>query len=488
MFVGELRDKEGIKENVFKRNVTTLPNIQASCFRIEGEKLTRLMECISSIAVNVVTPLSLGKYFIDDNSTAYIDGDKLFQRHAAIVGSTGSGKSYCVAKLIEQMAELKSVNAVLFDIHGEYSDDSFKRDGITQLKIAAPNDLETANKLEKGILMIPYWLLNYEEMQALLLDRSDTNAPNQAMQLSKQIMAAKEQTVKDTEYESKITLDSPVAYDLNMVLQHLHDLDSEMVPGARGDKAGPFNGKLTRFNQRLENKMSDKRVGFMFSLTDEEKKSDWLQSFCKQLMGTSQVCSGGIKVIDFSEVPSDILPLIIGLIARIIFSVQQWSAKENRHPIALLCDEAHLYVEQNENTDAVSAIGLKSFERIAKEGRKYGVSLVIISQRPCEVNKTVLSQCNNFISLRLTNIEDQNTIKRLLPDNLGNIADNLALLDVGEAIVVGDATLLPSRIKVEEPKIKPHSNTIQFWQVWSKDISSQDLDTAVVNIIKQSKS
>ena len=488
VFVGELRDKEGIKENVFKRNVTTLPNIQASCFRIEGEKLTRLMECISSIAVNVVTPLSLGKYFIDDNSTAYIDGDKLFQRHAAIVGSTGSGKSYCVAKLIEQMAELKSVNAVLFDIHGEYSDDSFKRDGITQLKIAAPNDLETVNKLEKGILMIPYWLLNYEEMQALLLARSDTNAPNQAMQLSKQITAAKEQTVKDTEYESKITLDSPVAYDLNMVLQHLHDLDSEMVPGARGDKAGPFNGKLTRFNQRLENKMSDKRVGFMFSLTNEEKKSDWLQSFCKQLMGTLQVCSGGIKVIDFSEVPSDILPLIIGLIARIIFSVQQWSAKENRHPIALLCDEAHLYVEQNENTDAVSAIGLKSFERIAKEGRKYGVSLVIISQRPCEVNKTVLSQCNNFISLRLTNIEDQNTIKRLLPDNLGNIADNLALLDVGEAIVVGDATLLPSRIKVEEPKIKPHSNTIQFWQVWGKDISSQDLDTAVGNIIKQSKS
>ena len=489
VFVGELRDKEGIKENVFKRNVTALPNIQASCFRIDGDKLTKLMECISTIAAKAVTPLSLGKYFIDENSTAYIDGDKLFQRHAAIVGSTGSGKSYCVAKLIEQMAELKSVNAVLFDIHGEYSDDSFKRDGITQLKIATPNDLETANKLDEGILMVPYWLLNYEEMQALLLDRSDSNAPNQAMQLSKQIMAAKENTVKGTEYENKITLDSPIAYDLNAVLQKLHDLDTAKEQGARGEKAGPFNGKLTRFNQRLENKMFDKRVGFMFSLTDEEKKSDWLHVFCKQLMGTSIVNNkGGIKVIDFSEVPSDILPLIIGLIARIIFSVQQWSAKGKRHPIALLCDEAHLYVEQNESTDAVSAIGLKSFERIAKEGRKYGVSLVIISQRPCEVNKTVLSQCNNFISLRLTNVEDQNTIKRLLPDNLGNIADNLALLDIGEAIVVGDATLLPSRIKVEEPKIKPQSNTVQFWQVWGKDDCTQDLDAAVGNIIKQSKS
>ena len=469
VFVGELRDKEGIKVNVFKRNVTALPNIQASCFRIDGDKLTKLMECISTISANTVSPLSLGKYFIDENSTAYIDGDKLFQRHAAIVGSTGSGKSYCVAKLIEQMSELKSVNAILFDIHGEYSDDSFKRDGIAQLKIATPNDLETANKLDKGIL-------------------SDSNAPNQAMQLSKQIMIAKENTVKGTEYEDKITLDSPIVYDLNAVLHKLHDLDTAKEQGQRGEKAGPFNGKLTRFNQRLENKMSDKRVGFMFSLTNDEMEFNWLHKFCKQLMGTSKVNNGGIKVIDFSEVPSDILPLVIGLIARIIFSVQQWSAKEKRHPIALLCDEAHLYVEQNESIDAVSAISLKSFERIAKEGRKYGVSLVIISQRPCEVNKTVLSQCNNFISLRLTNVEDQNTIKRLLPDNLGNIADNLALLDIGEAIVVGDATLLPSRIKVEEPKIKPQSNTVQFWQVWGESDTTQDLDTAVVNIIKQSKS
>lgn len=487
-FVGELHDKEGIKKNVFKRNVTALPNIQASCFRIDGDKLTKLMECISTIAANAVIPLSLGKYFIDENSTAYIDGNKLFQRHAAIVGSTGSGKSYCVAKLIEQMAKLKSVNAVLFDIHGEYSDDSFKQNGITQLKIATPNDLETANKLDKGILMIPYWLLNYEEMQALLLDRSDSNAPNQAMQLSKQIMTAKENTVKGTEYENKITLDSPIAYDLNVVLQNLHELDTAREQSTRGEKAGPFNGKLTRFNQRLENKMSDKRLGFMFSLTDDEMEFDWLHKFCKLLMGTSKVNNGGIKVIDFSEVPSDILPLVIGLLARIIFFVQQWSAKEKRHPIALLCDEAHLYVEQNEYTDAVSAISLKSFERIAKEGRKYGVSLVIISQRPCEVNKTVLSQCNNFISLRLTNVEDQNTIKRLLPDNLGNIADNLALLDIGEAIVVGDATLLPSRIKIEEPKIKPQSNTVQFWQVWGENNSTQDLDAAVKNIIKQSKS
>ena len=117
----------------------------------------------------------------------------------------------------------------------------------------------------------------------------------------------------------------------------------------------------------------------------------------------------------------------------------------------------------------------------------FGIGLVIISQRPSEVNRTVLSQCNNFISLRLTNVEDQNVIKRLLPDNLGNIADNLSLLDIGEAIVVGDAILLPSRIKIDHPAIVPSSQTVKFWQKWNEKDLHQDLNMAVTNMIKQSK-
>ena len=155
--------------------------------------------------------------------------------------------------------------------------------------------------------------------------------------------------------------------------------------------------------------------------------------------------------------------------------------------LALLCDEAHLYVQQATTLDAVAELGLRSFERIAKEGRKYGVGLVIISQRPSEVNRTVLSQCNNFISLRLTNVDDQNVIKRLLPDNLGNIADNLSLLDIAEAIIVGDSTLLPSRVKIDEPSIKPSSQTIPFWSIWANDNISQNLSEAKGNMIKQSK-
>lgn len=485
VFVGEFIDKIGTKTNVFRRNVSAVPSIDAPCYKIEHERLTNLMQSISSELATSVNPLQIGKYTMDESSIAYLDADKLFQRHAAIVGSTGSGKSFCVARIVEQMAALRHANGILFDIHGEYSNESFKRDGILQLKIATPSDLSVTNKLSKGILMVPYWLLNYEEMQALLLDRSDQNAPNQAMLFSREVLCEKEKTVNGTVYDKIITVDSPVAYNLQPLVQTFEDLDTQMVPGAKAgsEKQGPFYGKLTRFIQRVKNKLSDKRMGFMFSLSDEELKQDWLDQFCAVLMDGNS----GIKVIDMSEVPSDVLPLVIGLLARIVFSIQQWSTTENRHPIALLCDEAHLYVQQATTLDAVAELGLRSFERIAKEGRKYGLGLVIISQRPSEVNRTVLSQCNNFISLRLTNVDDQNVIKRLLPDNLGNIADNLSLLDIAEAIIVGDSTLLPSRVKIDKPSIKPSSQTIPFWSIWSDVNISQNLSEAIGNMIKQSK-
>ena len=485
VFVGEFIDKVGTKENVFRRNVSAVPSIDAPCYKIEKKRLSDLMQTISSELAATVHPLQIGKYTMDESSIAYLDADKLFQRHAAVVGSTGSGKSFCVARIVEQMADLKHASGILFDIHGEYSTDSFKKKGIKQYKIATPSDLNASDKLNKGILMVPYWLLNYEEMQALLLDRSDQNAPNQAMLLSREVLSEKEKTVAGTAFDKIITVDSPVAYDMKPLLKKLEDLDEQMVPGAKTgtEKQGPYFGKLTRFNQRLANKLSDKRMGFMFGLTADELKQDWLEQFCKVLMDGEQ----GVKVIDMSEVPSDVLPLIIGLLARIIFSVQQWSVKGHRHPIALLCDEAHLYVQQSSSLDAVAELGLRSFERIAKEGRKYGVGLVIISQRPSEVNRTVLSQCNNFISLRLTNVDDQNVIKRLLPDNLGNIADNLSLLDIAEAIIVGDSTLLPSRVKIDEPTIKPSSQTVPFWSIWGKDDFSQNLAEAISNMIRQSK-
>lgn len=491
--IGTLHDKHGVKENVFKRNLDTVPEIEAQCFPIDGENITKFMTTISSVD-NYKVPLTIGKYSIDEHAQAYLDGDKLFQRHAVIVGSTGSGKSWCVAKFLEQIAQLPMANCILFDIHGEYSGKDFKADGLQHLRVANPSDLGKKGNLANNVLMLPYWMLTYEEMLAMLLDRSDSNAPNQAMLFSKTVFAEKQNfldSIKDKTFKDHITIDSPIPYKMENVLAELQKLDEEMVAGAKAgtEKQGPYFGKLTRFIQRLEAKSQDKRLGFLFQLSDDELQIDWMNTLCERLMFGSVLSKekAGVKIIDFSEVPSDVLPLVIGLVARVVFTVQQWTAKENQHPISLLCDEAHLYIPERTNQDAAAELGLKSFERIAKEGRKYGVSLTVISQRPAEVNRTVLSQCNNFIALRLSNAEDQAVIKKLLPDNLSGLTDVLPILDIGEALVVGDASLLPTRVIIDEPKIKPESATIKFWKEWSDDKAKQDIATAVTGLRKQSK-
>jgi DNA helicase HerA-like ATPase len=322
-----------------------------------------------------------------------------------------------------------------------------------------------------------------------MLDRSDSNAPNQAMMFSNAVIDGKIaflNSIQRDDMAGSITLDSPVPYDLNTVIKFLENKDTEMVQGARGEKQGTYFGKLTRFVQRLSTKQLDKRLNFMFSNDPSLLQYDYMRKLCEKLMSPSSSKLGGVKIIDFSEVPSDVLPLIVSLIARLVFSVQQWTDTEKRHPIAIFCDEAHLYIPANTDRSIDNA-SLITFERISKEGRKYGIGLVVISQRPSEVNRTVLSQSNNFIAMRLTNIDDQTVVKRLLPDSLGDYADMLPILDIGEALIVGDASLLPSRIKITPPTLKPRSATIDFWDEWSKENVSVDINTAIESLRKQSK-
>ena len=385
------------------------------------------------------------------------------------------------ANILEQASKLKSVNGIVFDLHGEYTP-LVKLENTVLLKIAGP-----ADSVSDEVIFLPYWLLSYEEMESFLLDRSDSNAPNQARKLFDLIIEYKKEKLTSEEKNdvlANFTIESPVPYLINKVLEELKQLDSEMVQGSRGEKQGPLNGKLTRFIQRLESKLMDKRLNFIFNSDEELQKYEWFESLAEKLLDFGN--EKGLKIIDFSEVPADILPLITGLIGRLIFSIQQWMSDDKRQPIALFCDEAHLYLP-NKISEGIEERGLKSFERIAKEGRKYGVSLVVISQRPSDVNKTILSQCGNFIAMRLTNPEDQNVIQHLLPDNLGDFTNVLPILDVGEALIVGDSSLLPSRVIVNEPTVKPNSATIDFWTEWSRSKDLKGIKEAVESLRKQHK-
>ncbi|MEZ8798560.1 ATPase [Vibrio cyclitrophicus 1F175] len=486
--IGSLIDAEGTKRNVFRRTLESVPEIDANCFSLEGDQLTAFMRIISHAEADG-NSLTLGKYTLDENAVAYLNGNKFFQRHAFIGGSTGAGKSWTTARIIEQVSELKNSNAIIFDLHGEYS--PLKGEGISHFKVAGPADIESGKTLSDGAIYLPYWLLSYEALVSLFVDRSDQNAPNQSMLMAREVNLAKTNYLEQGGHQdilNNFTVDSPVPFDLEALLKSLNEINVEQVPGARAGstKAGEFNGKLSRMISRLENKISDRRLGFLFQGGKDVLEFDWLNRLADSLLGSrDENNKGGVKIINFSEVPSDVLPLIVSLVARLAFSIQQWTPSDIRHPVALLCDEAHLYIPNRSIAGATDDISIQIFERIAKEGRKYGVSLVVVTQRPSEVNKTIISQCSNFIAMRLTNADDQSVIKKLLPDSLGGFSDILPTLDTGEALVVGDASLLPSRIRIDEPLNKPDSGTIEFWKEWQGKVSTGRLNVAVDNWRKQ---
>lgn len=488
--IGTHINRKGNESDVFRRTLETVPEIDAKCYQIEGDSLTRFMKVIARVGVDQQR-LKLGAYTLDESAEAYLNGDKFFQRHAIIVGSTGSGKSWTTATVLEQVASLPNANAIIFDIHGEYEPLGGK--DIRRFRVAGPADLDNECTLQDGVIFLPYWMLEYEAMISMFVDRTDQNAPNQSMLIAKSVNDAKKQYLKSrnqTDVLSNFTINSPVPFDITGILSELKRVDSEMVPGSGSkEKQGPYFGKLSRLIARLENKISDRRLGFLFQGGQSTMCYDYLFQLSSALIGGSQDQPdqlGGVKIVDFSEVPSDILPLIVSLIGRLAFSIQQWTTPTLRHPIALFCDEAHLYMPERTAGHSSNEVSVETFERIAKEGRKYGLGLVVISQRPSEVNKTVLSQCNNLLSMRLTNAEDQGVVRRLLPDSLGGFSDILPILDTGEALVVGDASLLPCRIRVDKPKVLPSSGTVDFWSEWSRSESSGAIEKAVEGWRRQS--
>lgn len=495
VLLGTYRTIEGTVRNRFKRGADSFPQIDRDCFLIEGGNLQRFMGLMGK-DLDETQRLELGHFAIDRSAAAIANGDRFFQRHAAILGSTGSGKSCAVSLILERAHARKHANIIVFDMHGEYAslaNPPARKDGTVPnpiaaaFKIAGPGDLA---KPPENALFLPYWLLNREEMLSMILDRSDQNAPNQASRFTLHVHDLKEATLtaeKKTDVKATFTVDSPIPYKLNELIQRLEKDNTTKGVGKTGPVKGEWEDRLTRFISRLTAKAEDRRYGFMFKPPEAALKYDWLAKQIAKLLAPGEG-KHGIKVADFSEVPSDVLPVVTGVFARLLYDVQFWMQPEKRTPFVFVCDEAHLYLPAREDADAVEKQALYSFERIAKEGRKYGVSLLVVSQRPSDVSRTILSQCNNFLILRLTNDQDQNVVRRLMPDSLAGVIEGLPLLDTGEALLLGDAILLPARIKLKFPTIEPLSQTRNFWQEWGeKAPDSAAVAAAVETLRRQSR-
>lgn len=398
-----------------------------------------------------------------------VDGDRFFNKHIAIVGSTGSGKSHTVAKIIQnavrgKIGEYEGLNnshVVIFDIHSEY-------------RAAFPD----AKFIDITNLKLPYWLLNSDELQELFID-TEANDHNQRNVFKEAVVKSKKEHFDGDEgLREKIHFDTPLKFEINDVLEHARFKNTVERDGTR---QGPLVGKLSNFVSRFENKLSDRRLDFLLG---DEARDMTFEEVLKSLIGYGDDKSN-VTIIDLSGVPFDVLSITVSLISRILFEYGYYYKRlridENQDvneindvPLLLVYEEAHKYVPNNDA--AKYRASRESIERIAKEGRKYGVTLMLASQRPSEISETIFSQCNNFLALRLTNPADQNYVKRLLPDTMGNLIDRMPTLRAGESLLIGDAVVLPSVVQVDMCDPTPASTDIPYWQLWQEQWHDLDID------------
>jgi hypothetical protein len=471
----------------FRMGAAHQPRIRAGCYLVEGERLSQFMATVADqVAPN--ERLILGRYGDGDGAEAVADGNRLFQRHLAILGNSGSGKSWAVALLMERAARLRNANLVVLDLHGEYG--PLADGGIaTRLRIGGPADLPSG---ADDLLHLPYWIFEIDELAMIVLNEDDPHAADQRLWLIHRIESLKRASLATAgKYNAMATatVDSPVPYQLDQLLEGAErDEVEKIVLQPSGQVVpGPYTGKLRSLINRLEARRADPRFAFVFQPPESTNHADWLSRTAVKLLQAGAE-TPGIKAIDLSEVPTSLVPLVAGLIARLIYDIQFWTEPARRTPVCLVCDEAHVYLRDGEAESPIYEAAMRRFETIAKEGRKYGVCVAVVSQRPSELNRTVLSQCNNFVILRLSNDQDHEAIVQLVPGAFAGVAAVLPTLDVGEAVVVGDAVPLPVRIKLDRATFGPDSRTIPYWSLWTNQPSSSEaIVTGVAALRAQSR-
>lgn len=463
--IADVRDAVGSGELLLDRATRALSTIPVGTLLHNGdfERGTDILPTVNS-PVYATTPaiidqiyasyaegdFTIGSLSLIPSQQAKINLDSFLSRHAAILGQTGGGKSWTVASIVQKISQFQQSTVVLFDLHGEYG-----RAFGSEADVISAADLE-----------LPYWLMNSEELLGLMVDRSESAAPNQIAKFKQLLQAAKESHPENLSLGiKKITIDTPVYFDFNSLLNEFRRLDTEMVPGATKPKQGPLFGEFSRLLMRIDSRLNDRRYDMIFKPTRYVTSAS-MEDLFRRLLGEQLSGKKKIVVVDLSPVPFDVRSSVLSLILRCLFDFAYWHRRvfEERFPIAVFADEAHIYLNDHDPTTVAAK---HAAERIAKEGRKYSISLTVISQRPREVSATILSQCNSFLCLRISNPDDQSYVRNLLPDSVRGIASMFSTLRRGECILLGDSVMMPTRIRIDPPKPTPHSDDVSFYAAWN---------------------
>lgn len=448
------RDEVGEGKLQFERGVATYPLPQQTVYLTPKSELRFIYGHFKGAVIQ------LGEHVGAGGAPCYADLNELLGKHTAVLGSTGAGKSAAVAAIIHSILDRGTVagyanwnpRIIILDPHNEYG-------------TAFP----TASRLstDDGTLSLPYWLLNFQEMVALLIGKTEFVATSQANIVKSALIDARKDGAAVLGIDARrITVDSPVPFKLATLKAKI---EGDKPPQA--SKQDSHNSIL----QKLEVLVADARLTFLMKEWDGGS-DDPFPTIVSQLVGDGPKP----RVIDLSGVPNEVAGLSSAVIARTLFSLKVWQTAAERasDPVLLVCEEAHRYVPNRGEAQYEAA--QEAIRRIAKEGRKYGVGLLLVSQRPSEVEATVLSQCNSWIVLRVSNDADREHVKAILPDSMAGLTKMLSGLRRQEAIFVGQAAMLPSRIMIRDlaDDQLPKSNDIDFDEGWqSNAMSATELTT-----------
>ncbi|QQE78390.1 ATP-binding protein [Alicyclobacillus sp. SO9] len=433
--VGSVNEQEK-----FTRGVSKYPPITCDVYFLNGDQVNRLLGIHEESNADA-RYFKVGRRSMSGAGDAFLELDRLLGRHVAIMGTTGSGKSSTVARIAQSiLRDYPQPRLIFFDIHNEYSS-AFSGEWEDKTNVVP---------WEK--FSLPYWFLDFEEFIGIYYPEA---GGTQKMYIKEFIEALKKDNVTDETIQQSISVDSPVYFDMDSLIGRIKaKKDSEKSES----KQDPYNKILLKLQALNE----DNR--FRFLKRDSSSQLS-LTDYFRSLLGLNADDNTYVSVLDLSGLPAEIRTICVGVLTRLCFDYRYWDLDPESLPIALVLEEAHTYIP--DDSSSVYSLCLERVEKVAKEGRKYGLSLMVVSQRPSNVSSTVLSQCGTFITLRLTNDLDQNKIRRLLPDMLGEQADSLSSLRDGEALVTGDAVVLPGKIRFDEPAPRPRSNDVRFHKSWN---------------------
>ncbi|HEX8533606.1 MAG TPA: DUF87 domain-containing protein [Allosphingosinicella sp.] len=449
-FLGEGdEDNQSGKLVDFKRGITGYPIPGNRVFPVTGDDLKQMFAADERphIEIGTVYPTK------DVRGALYIDA--MLGKHFALLGSTGTGKSTSAALIMHRICDMAPEgHIVMIDPHGEYSA-AFK--GYGEL-------------FNVDNLAMPYWLMNFEEHCEVMITSSGAEKQRDADILAKCLLHARSKN-RAAEGLTKLTVDSPIPYTLTDLT---NSIQNEMGLLNKATDTAPY----MRLKTKIDELKADPRYSFMFS---GMLVADSMATFISKIF---RLPAKGkpISIVDVSGVPSDITSVVVAVLSRLVFDYAIWSRNELQRPVLLICEEAHRYVP-SDKTSSGQAVR-KILERIAKEGRKYGVSLGLITQRPSDLAEGVLSQCGTIISMRLNNDRDQAFVKSAMPEGARGFLDVIPALRNRECIVCGEGVSIPIRVSFDDLERDrcPASSDPSFTDLWKQ---SGDEEAMVTRVVKR---